>query len=95
MLRTVEPHDLLGACKECGITLSVLCERTGIPGRVARVRCRTVCAPHATVSQSSWLTDDLPPGQIWLPPIEVGVGGGDAAREVEDEHRQEDEEDAK
>jgi hypothetical protein len=29
--RTVAPHDLRGACKECGTSLSKLSENTGIP----------------------------------------------------------------
>jgi hypothetical protein len=34
MLRTVEPHDLVGACVRVGKTLADLSEHTGIPERV-------------------------------------------------------------
>ena len=33
MLRKVPPHDLAGACAQCGMTLGELSERTGIPER--------------------------------------------------------------
>jgi hypothetical protein len=31
VLRTVEPHDLRGVCESFGLTLELLCDRTGIP----------------------------------------------------------------
>ena len=97
MLKTVEPHDLLGACKECGITLTVLCDRTGIPEDelLAFASGHSALLARDRFAILVALTDDLPPVRYGSPQFKSVFAAGMLIGEVEEEHRQEDEDDAK